>query len=327
MSYHKDKDDVYQTITNKMIDLLEKVDLIDYEPPFASLAAQGIPENPTTKKQYNGINIPFLWFYQQEQGYSSNHWASFKQWKDKGASVRKGEKGSTVVFYKTLLITEKDENHNQVESKVPMLRMYKVFNADQVDGLEVEVTPPVTKSEILPILDADAFCEASNVEIKHGGTRAYYSLLRDYIQMPGKEFFNDTKNATTTDNYYSTLFHELIHSTSHVDRLHRRCEKTIPHKEAYAQEELVAELGSAFLCAQFNIAQKAREDHAIYIKSWLKALRNDNKYLFKASAHAAKAVDYLNHLQTKEQETNELLQNQSSRNLAQCINGPYPESD
>ncbi len=134
------KKDIYQEITDKIISRLEPVDLKDYEPPFASLAAQGIPFNPVTDRMYQGINFPSLWCDQQENKYSTNFWATFKQWKQRGASVRKGEKGCTIIFYKTLMREVEDGSG---EVAVPMLKTYTVFNADQVDGFE---SPPLPES-------------------------------------------------------------------------------------------------------------------------------------------------------------------------------------
>ncbi|HEY9177504.1 MAG TPA: zincin-like metallopeptidase domain-containing protein [Flavipsychrobacter sp.] len=296
----KPRIDIYQSITDKIINLLEHVNLDEYEAPFADLAAQGIPYNPVTKKHYNGINIPFLWFYQQEKSYRSNHWASFKQWQDKGGKVRKGERGSQVVFFKTLLKSEENDQGEEETAKIPMLRLYTVFNASQVEGYEHEETPaPNTESVVTPIEAADAFCANTGAHIRQGSGGAFYRKSEDFINMPDPVDFVATKFSGPTENYYSTLFHELTHWTGHPKRLDR---ELVSHRKDYAKyaiEELVAELGSAFLCAQTGISQAPRADHALYIKSWLKALRNDTKFIFTASAQAGQAVEYLNSLQPK----------------------------
>lgn len=293
------KDDFYQAITDKIIGLLEKVSLSDYEPPFAMLAAQGLPMNPTSSKYYQGINIPCLWFYQQEKGYISNQWATFKQWKDKGASVRKGEKGSTIVFYKTLLIDGEDDQGKDVTNRIPMLRLYTVFNASQVDGYEYQENAPPNETDLVePVQLADEFCANTNADIRHvHGEQAYYHRMEDYIHIPETMDFIMTQDATATENYYSTLFHELVHWSGAPHRLDRDKAKNNSEKFKYAFEELVAELGAAFLCAQLGISQHPRNDHARYIKSWLQAMRNDNKFVFQASAQSARAVEYLNNLQ------------------------------
>lgn len=294
----KQQPDIYQKITDQVIELLEEVDLKDYEAPFASLAAQGLPTNPFTEKQYNGVNIPCLWFYQQKKGFKTNEWATFKQWKDKDAQVRKGEKGSQIVFYKTLLKTEKNEQGEEDTHKIPMLKLYTVFNADQVDGYEPDTTTTNEHQDpVKTITLIEEFCKNTGAVIQHGGYEAYYAKSSDYIQMPDKESFRATKYADATENYYSVLFHELTHWTGAPHRLDRDKAQSKQEQEKYAFEELVAQLGAAFLSAQTSISQTAKESDALYIKSWLKALRNDNKYIFRASAQAGQAVSYLNELQ------------------------------
>lgn len=292
--------DIYQKITDKIINLLEQVDFKDYEAPFGGLSTQGIPLNPFTENQYNGVNIPCLWFYQQENNFSSNKWATFKQWKDNGAQVRKGEKGSQIVFYKTLLKTEENEQGEADTHKIPMLKLFTVFNANQVDGYEDSEAPQIEQQEpVNSIKLVEEFCQNTGATIKHGGNEAFYARQSDYIQMPDKENFVATKDANTTENYYSVLFHELTHWTGAPHRLDRDKAQSKKEQEKYAFEELVAELGAAFLCAQTQLSQAPKESHALYIKSWLKALRNDNKYIFRASAQAGQAVAYLNDLQPK----------------------------
>lgn len=292
------KTDIYKAITDRIIHLLDKVNLEDYEAPFANLAAQGIPYNPVTGKHYQGINVPFLWFYQQENNFKSNHWASFKQWQTKGAKVRKGEKGSQVVFYKTLLKSGENEQGEEETSKIPMLRLYTVFNATQVDGYVHEETPPPNETNLVnAVFAADEFCANTGADIRHTGSGAYYRMGEDYINMPEPIDFVATKSSSPTENYYSVLFHELTHWTGSPKRLDREMVSKRKNYGKYAFEELVAELGAAFLCAQTGISQAPRADHALYIKSWLKALRNDTKFIFTASAQASQAVEYLNALQ------------------------------
>ncbi len=291
------KTTIYQDLTNKIVNLLENVDLENYQAPFASLAAQGLPVNPTTQNHYQGVNIPCLWFYQQEKDYSSNEWATFKQWKQQGASVRKGEKASPIVFYKTLVKTETDNQGKEETVNVPMLRLYHVFNANQVDGYNSEIKATEKVDMVERIILADRFCANTKADIRTGEARAYYNTARDFINMPRTKEFVETSDSSATQNYYSVLFHELTHWTGSTKRLNRIKTDSDSVKQAYAFEELVAELGAAFLCAQLGISQAPREDHALYIKSWLQALKNDNKHIFKASAQAARAVEYLNDFQ------------------------------
>lgn len=292
------KRDICQEITNKIIGVLDSIDLRDYEAPFAGLAAQGLPKNPITDNHYRGINIPALWIDQQEKGFTSNRWATFKQWKEQGASVRKGERGSQIIFYKTLTVSEENAKGEECETSIPMIKGYTVFNANQVEGYSDEKILSANQSNLVERIEAaDTYCSNTKAEISHGGLRAFYSRSGDFIKMPNEHHFVDTKQATVTENYYATLLHELTHWTGAPHRLDRDKAKTKADTDKYAFEELVAELGAAFLCAHLGITQTPRDDHALYIKTWLAALKNDKKLVFKASAHAAKAVDFLNNFQ------------------------------
>lgn len=292
------KHDIHQDITNNIITLLDQVNLEEYEPPFANLAALGIPENPTTNKQYQGINILALWFNQSAKSFSSNKWATYKQWQSIGAQVKAEQKRSRIIFYKTLIKEDKNEQGESKEQKIPMLRQYDVFNADQVEGYEdesLEHILEIDKVERSALIDS--FCKSAGADIRSEDSRAFYSPMGDYINMPDTRLFVDTKHASASENYYSTLLHEMTHWTGNKKRLDRQKDAKKKHIENYAYEELIAELGAAFLCAQFNIKQTQPKDHALYIKSWLTALRNDKTLIFKASAQAAKATGYLNDLQ------------------------------
>lgn len=293
------KADIHKEVTDQIISLLDQVNLDDYQPPFAALAAQGLPENPITTNRYQGVNILTLWFNQQARNFTSNEWATFQQWKEKGAQVRKGEKGTRIVFYKTLIKPEQKADGATEDKKIPMLKMYTVFNSNQVDGygqprIEIPTVDNVKRIDLV-----DAFCTGTKADIRHGEGRAFYNSAEDFINMPPTNHFLDTCQANATENYYATLLHELTHWTGAKHRLDRDKAKTKIELDKYAFEELVAELGAAFLCAEFKITQTLPEHHAIYIKSWLDALKNDKTLIFKASAQAARAVEYLNTL-TKE---------------------------
>lgn len=294
MSQH----DIYQEVTDKIIEILDKVDPDDYEAPFAGLAAQGLPLNPTTENSYQGINILSLWFNQQASKFTSNHWATFKQWQDKGAQVRKGEKGSRVIFYKTLTAEQENGKGESEEIKIPMLRLYTVFNANQVEGYDHHENGKPNEMGLVKVIEhTEQFCAHTMADIRHGEDRAYYERIQDFINMPETKSFVNTKQATATENYYATLLHELTHWTGAKHRLDRDKAKNKGELEKYAFEELVAELGAAFLCAQLGVTQTPRDGHALYLKSWLQALKDDKKYIFSAAAQAARAVDYLNELQ------------------------------
>ena len=287
------QNNIYQTVTDKIISMLDKVVADDFKAPFAELAAQGMPLNPVTGNHYQGVNILSLWFDQEELGYSSNHWATFKQWKDNGAQIKKGEKGSRIIFYKKLLVEEEGE-----EVHIPMLRLYTVFNVAQVEGYEDQNASRDTQIDLVERIKlADQFCKNTGASIIHNENRAYYSRTFDFINMPPTNAFVDTDSRTATQSYYSILFHELTHWTGSKTRLDRDKAKRKTEVEKYAKEELIAELGAAFLCAQLGITQSPKEDHAMYMKGWLSALKDDPKFIFSASAQANKAVEYLNKLQ------------------------------
>ncbi|MEQ9230594.1 MAG: zincin-like metallopeptidase domain-containing protein [Cyclobacteriaceae bacterium] len=292
------KPDHHQEITNNIIELLDRVNLNDYQPPFANLAALGIPENPITKNQYQGINILSLWFNQKSKSLPSNKWASFKQWQQIGASVKKGEKGSRIIFYKTLIKDDERETGEAKEVKIPMLRQYVVFNAAQVEGFDDDQQNKIPEKDNVERLSLiDEFCQNTGADIRSESSEAFYSRLGDYINMPDTSLFLDTHQASATENYYSALLHELTHWTGGKKRLDRKNDPNRKSMENYAFEELIAELGSAFLCAQLALRQTQPKGHALYIKSWLQALRNDKTMIFKASAQAAKSTTLLNDLQ------------------------------
>ena len=296
------KTDIHQEITNNIIDLLDQVDLNDYQPPFANLAALGIPENPITKNQYQGVNILALWFNQKARSLPSNRWASFKQWQQIGASVKKGEKGTRIIFYKTLIRDNETVSGDTKEVKIPMLRQYVVFNASQVEGYtddQQNIIPE--KDNVSPRSLIDDFARNSGADIRSTESEAFYSRSGDYINMPPTSLFLDTDQASATENYYATLLHELTHWTGGSKRLDRKGDPNKKPIENYAYEELVAELGSAFLCAQHDLKQTQPKGHALYIKSWLQALRNDKTLIFKAAAHAARSTQFLNDLQKEPQ--------------------------
>lgn len=293
------KRDIYQEITDKIINVLDRVNPDAFEAPFAGLAAQGWPINPTTDHRYQGINVPSLWFDQQDRKFASNQWATFKQWKRQGAQVRKGEKGAPIIFYKTLSREEENEHGEAQEFQIPMMRFYTVFNADQVDGYEDSEALKANDTDLVTRIDkAESFCQNTGADIRHGGAQAYYKRSEDYIQIPETIAFVQTRHSSATENYYAVLFHELTHWSGAPHRLNRDKAKTGEELEKYAFEELVAELGAAFLCSKLAIGQAPRDDHALYIKSWLQALKDDKRFIFKASAHAARAVDFLEKLQS-----------------------------
>jgi len=281
------KFDIYQNVTDHIVAAIEKGLEGRFELPWHGLSA--LPQNARSGKFYNGVNVPLLWVHQIKNGYQSGIWATYKQWAELGAHVRKGEKGSQIVFWKSVEV-EPSEDNQEPETRI-FARYSAVFNADQVDGF---ILSPDEQGDIKieSIAAADAVIDATGADIRHVEPRAFYNLIGDYINLPSPESFKETKGSSATENYYSVLFHELTHWSGASHRLDRLQHSKFGDKN-YAFEELVAELGSAFLCARTGVESSPREDHAKYIRNWLAALKNDKKFIFSASSQAQKAVDYL----------------------------------
>lgn len=290
------KTDVYTKVTETIIEALEK-GVRPWHKPWNAEHAAGKITRPLrgNGQAYNGINVLMLWSMAMDKGYSAPIWMTFRQAKELGASVRKGEKGSPVVYANKLTIKDTDTNTGEdIEKKIPFMKGYTVFNVEQIDDLPAHFyasaeQPKIDETQRHKI--AEEFAAATKAEINHGGNRAFYTVDSDRVQMPHFEFFEDS------ESYYGTLIHELTHWTRHPSRLDRSLGRKKWGDEGYAMEELVAELGSAFLCADLGITPQVREDHASYIGNWLEVLKNDKKAIFAAAAHAQRAADFLHDLQ------------------------------
>lgn len=296
MANAKQKPDVYTQITNQIIAAIEK-GAGEFQMPWHRTGrATMSPVNIDTGNAYRGINIVSLWAAAEIRGFGIGTWGTYRQWQNKGCQVRKGEKASLVVFYKEFEAEadDADEGEDKVRKRL-MARASYVFNAEQVDGFE-PAPLPVVENPVSPIAQADAFITASGADIRHGGDRAFYRPSDDIIQMPNRDAFHGSTTSTPTESYYSTLLHELVHFTGHSSRCDRL--GSAFDKDEYAREELVAELGAAFLCAELGVTLDPRPDHAAYIEHWLRILKEDNKAIFRASSAAAKAVDFLKGLQS-----------------------------
>ncbi len=211
---------------------------------------------------------------------------TFRQALALGGHVRKGERGSTVVYANQIVRTATDEVGDEVEQRIPFLKAYTVFNVEQIDGLP-NVYRPTAPEPVNPdgrLEEVERFFDRLGVDIRHGGSAAYYVPASDHVQMPPFETFRDAAA------YYATLGHECVHWTGHVARMNRDFSRST---QAYAREELVAELGAAFLCADLGLELEPREDHAAYLGHWLEVLKADKRFLFSAAAHAQRAADYL----------------------------------
>lgn len=253
------------------------------------------PVNARTGSAYRGVNTVSLWMAAHGRGYSHQLWATYKQWQELGAQVRKGERASLVVFWKELPAkASADDAETEGESEAaPRKRLFArasyAFNVAQVDGYDVE-EPQGPGFE--PDERCDALLKASGADIREGGARAYYAPGEDYIQLPARSAFVGTATSSPREAYYSTAFHELTHWTGHQSRLARDMSGRFK-TEAYAAEELVAELGAAFLCADTGICPAPREDHAQYLAGWLKILKGDSRAIFTAASAADKAARFL----------------------------------
>lgn len=271
-----------------------------YEMPWHQCADVGMPRNASTSNFYRGINTVALWAAGQVRGYALPYWATFLQWERLGARIRRGEKASVVVFYKptgSSAINEVGEEQNASRS---ILRGSFVFNAEQVDGWPYPDPPYEDRTKKLQ--KVDRFIEALGADIRYGCNAAYYSKRFDRIHMPDRREFIDRATSTATEGFYSVLLHEHIHWTGHATRLDRVLSGRFGD-HFYAMEELVAELGAAFLCAELGISVHPRRDHAAYVSSWLQVLRQQKGAIFTAASTATAACRYLEGLESKRQES------------------------
>jgi len=289
--------ELYENVTNRIIAELE-AGVRPWNKPWSAEHAAGRITRPLRHNGvgYNGINVLMLWWSAMDRGFISPYWLTFRQAKELGAFVRKGEKGSPVVYANTVTKTEQDRNGDDVEVNIPFMKAYTVFNADQIDGLPehyTQLAEPVI-DPVQRIERVERFFEHTKADIRSGGGQAYYAIGGDYVQMPPFEAFK------SAESYYATLAHECTHWTRHPSRLDRDFGREKWGDAGYAREELVAEIGAAFLCADLDIEPSIREDHAPYLASWLTVLENDHTAVFRAAAHAQRATDFLNGLQPKE---------------------------
>lgn len=285
------RQDVYSKVTDRIVSDLE-AGVRPWLKPWSATHDERLPLLPLRANgtPYRGINVLLLWGAAQDAGYTRNIWMTFKQANERGAHVKKGEHGSLVVFANSFTKTEQNDKGEDIEREIPFMKAYTVFNVEQIEGLPAELLESPAprddahKAEL--IQEAEAFFARTGAKFQHGGNRAFYAPDRDFIQLPPAEAFKDA------ESYEATKAHELIHWTGHPSRTAREFGKRFGDT-AYAREELVAEMGSAFLCADLGITPEVREDHAAYLDHWLKVLKADKRAIFSAAAHAQRAVDFL----------------------------------
>lgn len=278
-SENKTKPDIYQTVTDSIIKALEAGVKPWVCPWKRNGDISGLPANFSTGATYSGINIMLLWCSASEQGYSDPRWLTYKQANEQGWQVRKGEHGTTIIYYKML---EKENDAGETEH-IPMLKTFTVFNVQQIDDLNICYEPlPETPYE--PIIKADELIAGSGAKITEKGIQAFYRPATDEIYLPERNRFENAAD------FYATQLHELVHWTGAKNRLNREKGGKFG-SENYAFEELIAELGSAFLMADLGITGDVQ--HESYIASWLKSLNEDKRFIFKAASAASKAHRYL----------------------------------
>jgi antirestriction protein ArdC len=287
--------DVYQKITDQIVSELEQ-GVRPWLKPWNAEHAAGRITRPLRGNgiPYQGINVLMLWSAALEKGFAAPIWMTFKQALEFKAHVRKGEQGSLVVYADKITRTETDADTGEdCERAIPFMKGYTVFNVEQIDGLpERFYAKAEPRGEpVQRIALAESFFAATGAAVRHGGNRAYYSISTDHVQMPPIEAFRDA------ESYYATRAHETTHWTRHPSRLNRDFGRKRYGDEGYAMEELVAELGSAFLSADLDLTPEVRDDHAAYIASWIKVLKDDKRAIFSAASHAQRAADFLHGLQ------------------------------
>ena len=278
---------IFEQVTARIMELLE-AGTVPWKKPWSST---GGARNLVSNKPYRGINQ----FLLNSSPYSSPYWLTFNQARQKGGSVNKGEKSTPVVFWKWLdRKAVPDEDDNSASSKIPLLRYYNVFNLDQIDG----ITAPVEEQPVnpfSPIEQAELIIRnmPQRPYILYGGDRACYSPMLDSVKLPNREAFK------SPEEYYSTAFHELAHSSGHSSRLSRKgvVEPSYFGSHDYSQEELVAEFGASMLCGFAGIEHQTIENSAAYIQGWLKVLKNDQKLAIMAAGQAQRAADFILNVQ------------------------------
>lgn len=291
----KVRPDVYGLITQKIIEQLDK-GTVPWRKPWSEA---GLPQNIISGKHYSGINMMLL----AMAGYENNHFITFKQLKEIGGKVKKGEKAHMVVFWSLLegSQTETSETASEKEpQKKAILRYYYVFNVAQCDNIPEKYRPAIREVRNIPAYDSIIKGMPQCPLIKHKEQRAYYNVKEDFVNMPKRKSFADD------ESYYSTLFHELVHSTGHENRLNRQTLTEMAEfgGETYSQEELIAEIGTCYLMSHAGSDSQFQQSTA-YIQGWLNKLRNDKRFIFTAAKASQKAVDFILNIQKTQGESEE----------------------
>jgi antirestriction protein ArdC len=286
--------DIHAEVTASIIAAIEANPGTPQLPWLQSTQPLHLPRNALTKNAYQGINVLALWATGIVRGYDRQRWASYRQWAQVGAQVRAGERGTSVAFYKAYEVEPKADDPDD-DGNRRVLKSSTVFNIHQVTGYSLPAAPPPRTPPTdpwQPLEPVEDFIATTGADIRHGGERAYFHRTLDYVHMPERTSFIGTDTSSPLEAYYSVLFHELTHWTGAPARLDRTFGQRFGD-QAYAAEELVAELGAAFMAAELHVTPAPRADHAQYLGHWLKLLKSDKRAIFTAAAKASEAVRYL----------------------------------
>ena len=286
-----ERKDIYDSVTDQIVTQLEK-GVRPWIQPWNSDHSTVTRPKRHNGEPYSGINILLLWTRAVTSGFTASRWMTYRQCQHLGAHVSKGEKGTPVVYASSMIRREKSDDTEEVEREIRFLKIYTVFNAEQIRGLPTDyyaAPKPRFESEPERLANAESFIAATGAKVREGGAVACYIPMLDRIAVPPLASFQ------SREKFYGTVLHEIVHSSGHKTRLNRDLTGRRGSIK-YAREELVAELGAAFLCADLEITPETREDHAAYLDHWLTVLKEDNRAIFKAAAHAQRAADFLHNL-------------------------------
>jgi antirestriction protein ArdC len=290
--------EIRQRVTQQIVAALESGGIPPWKRPWSSAAAAGTPRNAATLSRYSGVNIPILNMSALANGWSGRYWATYQQWqglecqvRPRPAQVRTGEWGTRIVFCKQVEKTKQAEGGDEREERYWVLREFVVFAAEQVDGVVAErliAQPKVEPAQVIDFTPAEDVLRTSGADIRFGGDRAYYCPDRDYVRLPTRTAFDDAAG------FYGTALHELVHWTGHPSRLDRLTRNAKFGSDAYAFEELCAEIGAAYLCSELAVPQADDlGNSAAYLASWVRVLRNDPHAIFRAATMGSRAADML----------------------------------
>jgi antirestriction protein ArdC len=291
------QNDIRQQITDQIIAALESGSVPPWRRPWRLGKNAGAHANVVSRRSYRGLNPILLDLASDKHGFSSRWWGTFNQWKQLGGRVMPrpdhvppGKWGTQIVFWSPITKMQQNENGEDEEDKFFVLRLYSVFNVDQVTGLDHlrAGQPDTTEPIVIDHQPAEEAMEAARlgmgITIRYGGGKAFYSPTQDYIQMPDRATFE------SPDEFYATVFHEMTHATEHTSRLDWSRKD---REHAYALGELIAEIGGVYVCRELGVPSDNLDNHTAYVASWLRAMKSDPRFIFMASAQASKAADYI----------------------------------